>query len=77
MYSYHQEVKLTITALVTDEGFEDKIESILDDDELFTEFKNGLLQKNTHKLTYALDNNFAEIIDTKIEIKRHEVEVSK
>jgi len=72
-----KEIKLTITALVTEEGFEDRIENILEDDVAYTEFGNQLLFENAHKVAYALDNKWVEIIGADIEVKNHTIGVSK
>lgn len=64
-----KKITLTITALVTEDGYEDKIDSILDDG--FTTENGTLIEtKDTYKITSAIDNKFAEIIKTLIKVEQ-------
>lgn len=64
-----KKITLTITALVTDEGYEDKIDSILDDGIKF-ENETSIETKDTYKITNAIDNKFVEITKTLIKVEQ-------
>jgi len=64
-----RKITLTITALVTEEGFMDEIDSILDDgtpreDEIKIE------AKDTYKITSALDNKWVEIVTANVKVEQ-------
>lgn len=68
-----RKITLTITALVTEEGFMDEIDSILDNG-LTIENETVIESKDTYKLTNAIDNKFAEIVKTNIKVETLKVE---
>ena len=68
-----RKITLTITALVTEDGFMDEIDSILDDGST-REDEINIEAKDTYKITNAIDNKFAEIVKTNIKVETLKVE---
>lgn len=64
-----KKITLTITALVTEDGYEDKIDSILDDG-ITIKNETVIETKDTYKLTSAIDNKFVEIVSTQVKVEQ-------
>ena len=69
-----RKITLTITALVTEDGYEDKIDSVLDEYAITPPNLYYVEPKNTYKLTNAIDNNFVEIVSTQVKVETAKVE---
>lgn len=65
-----KKITLTITALVTEYGYEDKIDSVLDEYAITPPNLYYVEPKSTYKLTNAIDNNFVEIISTQVKVEQ-------
>ena len=70
-----KKITISITAFVTDEGFEDRIEGILDDDTPYNEEGNTLETHNAFKVVDAIDNKYAEVHAVSITVENAELEV--
>lgn len=68
-----KKITLTITALVTDDGYEDEIDSILDDG-IKLGNETSIETKYTYKITSAIDNKFAEITKTIVKVEQAKIE---
>ncbi len=68
-----RKITLTITALVTEEGFMDEIDSILDDGST-REDEINIEAKDTYKITSAIDNKWVEIVSTQVKVETAKVE---
>ena len=68
-----RKITLTITALITEEGFMDEIDSILDDGST-REDEINIEAKDTYKITSAIDNKWVEIVKTNIKVETAKVE---
>lgn len=64
-----KKITLTITALVTEDGYEDKIDSILDDG-ITIKNETVIETKDTYKLTSAIDNKWVEIVSTQVKVEQ-------
>ena len=65
-----KKITLTITALVTEDGYEDKIDSVLDEYSIIPPNMYCVEPKNTYKLTSAIDNKFVEIVSTQVKVEQ-------
>ena len=68
-----RKITLTITALITEEGFMDEIDSILDDGST-REDEINIEAKDTYKITSAIDNKWVEIVSTNVKVETAKVE---
>lgn len=65
-----KKITLTITVLVTEDGYEDKIDSVLDEYAIIPPNMYYVEPKNTYKLTNAIDNKFVEIVSTQVKVEQ-------
>ena len=64
-----RKITLTITAFVTEEGFMDEIDSVLDDGS-YREDEVAIDAKDTYKITSAIDNKWVEIVSTQVKVEQ-------